>query len=385
MNTVAVKGGLIAWARDRSGLEVGELLHKFPKLTEWEKEVAHPTFKQLESLARKTMTPLGYFFLPNPPEETLPLPSFRTVKDRPIERPSPNLLETVQTMQRRQNWMHDFLIEEGAEPLPFVGSIGIDADIVDAARIVRSYLGLKEDWAQQYLWWKEALSALREAADGAGIILAKNGVVGNNPYRKLDVYEFRGFVLIDNHAPLIFVNGRDSEGAQMFTIAHELVHVWLGTSGLFNLVDMQPFDNEAERFCNHVAAEFLVPELKMREQWPEARRQGNPFKRLSKNFKVSPLVVARRALDLNFITHGQFIEFYVKYKDEQEELLLKKKKNKKSGGDFYNNQNVRVGKSFASAVIRAAKEGRLLYRDAFRLTGLHGRTFDEYSKRLGFN
>jgi Zn-dependent peptidase ImmA (M78 family) len=287
-------------------------------------------------------------------------------------------------MQRRQDWMHDFLIEEGADPLPFIGSIGIESNVIGAAAIIRGYLGLKEDWAQQYTWWKEALFALREAVDETGIIFAKNGVVGNNPHRKLDVYEFRGFVLIDKYAPLIFVNGRDSEGAQMFTIAHELAHVWLGESSLFNLVDMLPFDNEIEKFCNRVAAEFLVPETKMREQWTEVQRDSNPFKKLSKNFKVSTLVVARRALDLKFINYNQFIEFYVKYRDEQEELRLKKK-DKKSGGDFYNNQNVRVGKSFASAVIRAAKEGRLLYRDAFRLTGLYGKTFDEYSKRLGFN
>jgi Zn-dependent peptidase ImmA (M78 family) len=284
-------------------------------------------------------------------------------------------------MQRRQNWMRDFLIEEKENPLAFVGSVGVNANIMEVAVNIRQVLGLTENWAKDFHRWEDALAALREAVDGAGILIAKNGIVGNNTHRKLDVEDFRGFVLVDSFAPLMFVNGSDYEGAQMFTIAHELAHLWLGKSAVFNLLRLQPFENEIEVFCNEVAAEFLVPEKELRGTWRNAAQTRNPYDTLARQFKVSTLVVARRALDLQFINRDQFFKFYYQYRDNQAKRLKKKKK----GGDFYNNQNVRVGKRFASAVIRAAKEGRLLYHDAFRLTGLYGNVFDEYSKKLGFN
>jgi Zn-dependent peptidase ImmA (M78 family) len=390
MSKVTVNPNILIWAKDRSGLEDVEVEARFPKFSQWIKQESSPTLAELKKFANKTLTPFGYFFLEEQPDETLPIPNFRTVRDKPVRNPSPNLVATVQTMQQRQNWMREFLLEEGSLPLPYVGRFKTTSNVLEVATDIREVLGLSEDWAKHYDWWIDALTALRQKVDETGILIAKNGVVGNNPHRGLDVQEFRGFVLIDKFAPLIFVNGKDYEGAQMFTIAHELAHVWLGSGAIFNLFQLQPFDNEMERFCNRVAAEFLVPEREIRESWTDANKQNNPFQVLAKRFKVSPLVTARRALDIGVIRRDSFFAFYRQYREDQELKMLarrekEKAKNKKSGGNFYNNQNVRVGKRFFSAVYQAAKEGRLLYRDAFRLTGLYGNTFDQYSKRLGFN
>jgi|SRR6476620_6668165 transcriptional regulator with XRE-family HTH domain len=194
MSKVAVKYDLITWARERSGLQTDALVKKFPKFRQWESGEAQPTLRQLEALAKTTSTPLGYFFLPEPPEDRLPIPDFRTLPGAQPRRPSPNLIETIQTMQQRQGWMRDFLIEQGQEALAFVGSVSLQDDPNDVAAKIRAALSLANDWARRESSWTDALKTLREAAEGAGILVVINGVVGNSTRRKLDPNEFQGFV-----------------------------------------------------------------------------------------------------------------------------------------------------------------------------------------------
>lgn len=377
MPTVAVKRELIRWAIVRSGLPPDDLVKKFPKLDEWKSGERQPTFRQLEAFAKATRTPFGFLFLPEPPEERLPIPDFRTAGDTPIDRPSPDLIETIHAMQRRQAWMRDSLIEDGHERLDFVGSGKRVGNFKSLAQRIRQKLDLDADWAEPLGSWVDALRTLRNAIERIGILVFSNSVVGLNNHRGLDPEEFRGFVLCDPYAPVVFVNSADSRSAQMFTLAHELAHVWLGTDGLFNLVKMMPLNEKAERFCNQVAAEFLIPGYKLTERWDEAKATRQPFQTVAHWFKVSPVVAARRALDLRLITTPQFFRFYEK--DKEDWQRRKAEQRKKSGGNFYSTQDVRLGRRFASAVIRAAREGRILYRDAYRLTDLKGETFNRYA------
>lgn len=383
--TVNIKVELLRWALARSGLKAGVLQAdaRFKKLDEWLDGTRRPTLRQLEHFAARTMTPLGYLLLEVPPDESLPIPDFRTRGDVSIERPSPNLIEMIQTMQRRQAWMREYLIDEGHEPLDFVGSARSLRSATTLAARIRARLGLEADWAEQHRTWEEALRALRRAAEGIGVMVATASVVGLNNRRGLDPDEFRGFVLCDDSAPLVFVNGADSKSAQMFTLAHELVHVWLGRGGLFNLIRTMPTDDDTERFCNQTAAEFLLPGDKLRARWADVQGVANPFKEVARWFKVSPVAAARRALDLRLITRARFFEFY-----EQDQAEFQRRKGEERAGlkkghpDFYVVQDVRLGRRFAQAVVRAAREGRLLYREAYQLTDLKGDTFAEYARRV---
>jgi Zn-dependent peptidase ImmA (M78 family) len=380
VSKVAVKPDLIRWARERSGVTTADLVQRFPKYEAWERGEDKPTLRQLENLAKKTLTPLGYFFLARPPEDHLPIPDFRAVADEPVKRPSPNLLETVQTMLRRQDWMRDFLTEEGQSSLPYIGSVTLQDRPQQTALRVRETLGMTSGWASQQRTWTEALLEFRRLVERAGVIVAINGVVGNNVYRKLDPEEFRGFVLSDPLAPLIFVNGADAKAAQMFTLAHEVAHLWIGRGGVFNLEGMQPANSEVEKFCNRLAAEVLIPERELPPAWAQAIQTAEPFQTMARRFKVSPLVTARRALDAGLIGRDEFFEFYTGYQQDERRQAAART----SGGDFYATQEVRVGRRFGEAVIRAAREGKLLYREAYQLTGLFGETFDRFAKGLGF-
>ena len=380
MNKVAVKPTLVRWARERSGKDMSDLAKRFPKLPQWEGGEAQPTFKQLERFAKATLTPFGALFLEEPPDDKLPVADFRTLKGQQPARPSAALMTTVQQMQRRQEWMREYLIEVGEEPLAFVGTVTLASSRVDAANNIRRTLGVDDGWASTHSTWSAALVGLRRAVEEIGVLVVVNGVVENNTRQKLDPEEFRGFVLCDDYAPLIFINGTDFTSAQMFTLAHELAHLWLGTGGVFNLVDLQPYDDDVEIFCDEVAAEVLIPGDELDGYWPSvAKSAEEPFQELARRFKVSPLVAARRVLDRKLMARDDFYEFLGRYAADER----RKSAQQPSGGNFYNAQRGRVGRRFGSAVIRAAREGRLLYRDAYRLTGLHGRSFDQFAQTLG--
>ena len=230
MNRVEVKPELLRWARERAGFSIGALEGRFPKIKDWERGGVHPTFKQLERFAKATFTPIGFLFLQEPPVEKIPIPDFRTVGNMGLEYPSPDLLDTIYLCQQRQDWYRDFALSTGEEPLEFVGSAHLGDDIITTAARIRHDLGFDIEKRHRMSTWTDALRRFIRQADELGILVMVSGVVGSNNQRKLDPEEFRGFALVDPMAPLVFINGADTKAAQMFTLAHELVHIWLGES-----------------------------------------------------------------------------------------------------------------------------------------------------------
>lgn len=378
MSNVAVNESVLRWAIERSAINLSDLQTKFPKISLWLTGDSQPTLRQLEGFARATFTPLGFLFLKEPPEEKLPIPHFRTKREDRKNRPSPNLIETIHAMQLRQAWMREYLIEEGEAPLPFVKSVDMNMSPATIASRIRKTLGFTLEWAMDCATWTEALELLRDTIERTGVLVAVSGMVGINTHRKLNVDEFRGFVLVDDYAPLVFVNGADSKGAQMFTLAHEMAHVFLGSSAAFDLREMQPADNAIERICNQIAAEFLVPEISLEKAWPSIVDDHGIFDVLARRYKVSKLVIARRALDLSYLTKTEFLEFYYDYQNSEWHRASQTK-----GGNFYANQKFRLGLNFSTSVINAVREKKLLYSEAYRLTGLHGITFDKYISSIG--
>ncbi len=378
MTRVPVQPELLRWARERAGVAQEDLVEKFQSLPEWESGEIRPTLKQLEAFARVVHVPFGYLLFPEPPVERLPIADFRTVADKAKVKVSPDLIDTLYAMQRRQAWLREHLAESGVEPLDFVASASLADDPGAVGREIRRVLGLDEGWAAGVRSWQDAVNELRRMIEHLGVMAVINGIVGNNTHRRLSVAEFRGFALTDRYAPLIFVNSADAKSAQMFTLAHELAHIWLGEEGLSGFDNLLPGGTDVEDWCNQAAAEFLVPSREMRERWNRGRREVHPFETLGRSFKVSPVVAARRAMDLKLIERNSFFEFYESYITREHRGGAAS-----SGGDFYNNQNVRVGELFATHVMRAAKGGEIGFREAYELTGLRGGTFQDYANKLG--
>ena len=379
MSQIPVKGALLQWAVDRARLDPIVLNKRFPKWHKWLSGETFPTLKQLEALAKATHTPVGYFFLPEPPQERLPIPDFRTAADAQLQRPSVDLLDTVYICQQRQEWFRDYAGMRGLPRLPFIASLKTSTDPVHAAARIRHAIKLDIAARQQLPNWGEALRHLVELVEASGILVMASGVVGSNNRRKLDPQEFRGFALADDIAPLVFINAADSKAAQMFTLAHELAHIWLGESGVSDAPLLAP-DQQVERWCNQVAAELLMPLDLVRQSYRLTGNIRNDMDQLARLFKVSSLVALRRIHDLGGIDRESM---WAAYRDELERIRGFDKK-ASAGGDFYRTLGVRVSKAFARALVESTLEGQTLFRDAYRLLGVaKTETFEHIVREFG--
>lgn len=378
MNRVEIRPELLRWARERSGYSTQALALRFPKLPDWERGEARPTLKQLESYARATHTPIGFLFLEAPPVQEVPIPDFRTVGNAHVGHPSPDLLDTIYLCQQRQAWYRDFATAAGDRRLGAVGSVRITDDIVTTATHMREALGFDVEERRRCPTWTEALRRFIELADALGVLVMVSGVVGSNNRRKLDPQEFRGFALADEMAPLVFINGADTKAAQMFTLAHELAHIFLGQSAVSDAQALAIPDHAVERWCNRVAAELLVPLAALREDYDRRATVRDETARLARRFKVSTLVILRRMHDAGGLSREAYWQAY------EDELARLRALTTGSGGDFYLTLGARASKTFARALVISTLEGRTPFTEAFRLLGFKKMaTFREVGHSLG--
>jgi len=375
---MSINPALLTWARKRAKVETFMLESRFPKLAAWEAGESQPTLRQLEDFARAVHVPIGYLFLPEPVKETLPIADFRTLSGRAS--PSPNLLDTLYLCQQRQDWYRDYARMEGFSALDFIGSASTTDDPVVVAIAIRDTLELVIAERQKLPSWVEALRQLMSKVEGKGVLVMASSIVGSNSHRKLRVEEFRGFVLADKLAPLIFLNAADSKAAQMFTLAHELAHLWLGESGVSNTETGRLPEQHTESWCNAVAAELLMPMRLTREAYRSDLPLQEAMERLAKLFKVSTLVALRRLFDAGFIDNTVLWQVYCAESARVRALSLRSA----GGGDFYRTLGTRTGKRFAQAILSKTLEGQTLFQDAFRLLGIkQSATFYNAARELG--
>ena len=375
---------LLSWARERAGVAQEDLAAKakFKKLPEWEDGLAQPTLKQAEALARAVHAPVGYLFLSKPPEEAVPIPDFRTFAGHAVRRPSPNLLDTIYACQERQSWYRDFARIAGEPDLCFVGSASVKASPTPVAAKIRETLGFDLDVRRKCPTWTDALRLFIRQADEAGVLVMVSGIVMSDTSRPLDPAEFHGFALSDPLAPLIFVNGKDTKAAQMFTLAHELAHIWLDVSALSNLgvAPGRGFRNE-EVWCNAVAAELLVPLKRLQSDLRRNEPLLDALSRLVRLYKVSTLVILRRLLDAGWLTREGFDTAWVQENEHLRKLI---RKGGTGSGNYPRTTVARVGRRFARALVVSTLEGQTLYRDAFRMLGVRKTTtFNNLGREAG--
>ncbi len=374
---------VLEWSVARSGLSDEQIVKAFPKYHAWLDGSWKPTVKQLRDFANKTHVSVSELFANELPDYALQIADFRTVDDVPAQDPSPELFDTIDAMMGRQEWMREYFLHEGYSRVDFVGSYA-SAPLCEKTRglIVNSLhklLDLDDNWAASCKTVGEALKTLKDHVEIAGISVAINGVVNDNTHRVLETDEFRGFVLADDIAPIIFINGRDTKSAQIFTLVHELCHLAFAQTGVSNAPDDEDSDIDMERFCNTVAADFLVPTDILASRVDNCMDDVYPaLQDLTHICKVNFVVVARKAKDTGFIDEDTFFRVYRRYKDGMPEVA----KLGKGGGNYFNTKQYRLGSVFSEAVLTAVHSDYLSYRDAYDLTGMSAPSFKTYFEEV---
>lgn len=374
----------LLWALERSGYDSVDAIKKWPKFEQWLDGSWSPTVNQIREFADFVHVNVPALFAESIPDLSLQIADFRTVDDSTEVYPTPELYDTVNQMLRRQSWLHEYFINEHYSTVNLIGAFANKTMSYRTAEtladFLHEYLKLEDDWATKYRTVADAFRALKQRIENAGIAVVVNGIVGDNTHRPLKIEEFRGFALCDDFAPLVFINGKDLKTAQMFTLIHELAHLAYSQTGVSNPSDeIDGKDSAIEKFCNRVAADFLVPTQWFLNEWKKGgKTRYKLIDGIAKKLKVNFVVVARKAKDIELIEENEFFALYSQYKNSVPEGIKGG-----SGGDYYLTKQYRLGSVFSDAIWSAVNTGYIDYRAAYDLTGLSSDNFRKYFTEVG--
>ena len=378
MTTANINTDMLTWARERSGISVPDFARRCgiseERLQEWESGERKLTFNQAMRFAEKAHVPFGYLFLAKPPEEVLPIPDLRTLEGQGVQRPSAELLDLVKLMMQRQEWYREYLQQHFAEANPYVGRASYSDSVESIVEDIRACLGVEPHPTRGK--WDDYYRDLVQRIESLGILVMRQGNLGHHS-RPLNVDEFRGFAIVDEYAPIIFVNHSDALGARLFTLIHELCHIWIGQSGISD--GNTNTHRQEEVLCNAVAAEFLVPAQEFRALWQhDSESWEDNLPPLEAHFHVSTWALARRALTLNFISQQEYGRYIFEQKKHYEQR-------KGSGGPtYYQTKKAQISRQFSQAVVGEALSGQLLLREAGELLGgIKPGKIETFARELG--
>jgi Zn-dependent peptidase ImmA (M78 family) len=367
---------ILRWARERADLTLTMLAKKLQtteaKISEWENGEKPITMRKAMDFASKTFVPYGYLFLSEQPIERLPIPDLRTVDGEHIKRPSAELIKIVQDILLRQSWYIDYVKAQGAVELSFVGKFTTDFSVVSIVKDIREWLGVPPHPSRGS--WEDYHRDLIKRIESIGVLVMRQGNLGHHT-KPLNVNEFRGFAIADKYVPLIFINLADAPVARLFTLIHELAHIWIGASGVSD--GSESSHRKEEVLCNAVAAEFLVPEIEFKELWKHSELWTDNLPQLESHFHVSQWVIARRALTLNYISGDDYHKFVASLKKAYDE------RDRSGGGPtYYVTLKSQTSDRFARALLSETLSGNVMLRDAGSLLGVKPDKIENLAKEF---
>lgn len=372
---------ILSWALNQTKAEKLDALF-LENIKQWLAGTKLPTFNQIEDFSKKSNIPLGYFFLQTPPVEQIKLLEYRTLDSIQLATPSRDLIDIIHEMEDVQEWMIEYKKEMGFDLVSYVGCMKNDTDKDVIVNRIREDLGIGKEWNEKCKDISSAFNELRSRLEDCGILVMMSGIVGKNTHRALDLDEFRAFAMVNECAPLIFINGADSWGGRLFSLCHEMAHIWLGENDLYNdrrntCDGIKPI----EVICNAVAGELLVPQTAFITKWSQNEEEDiyKKIEELAKDFLCSGSVIARKALDNKMIRP----EVYDQVVSNAIKAFTQLKQEQGTGGNYYSTAKSRLDGVFVRALCESVNTGRTSFTEAYRLTNTTSKTFSEVVSGMG--
>lgn len=344
----------------------------------WYANEKNPTLKQLKDFAKFTYVPFAILLLDEMPTLGGQEKDFLDFRGKDTGMAfSPNLVDTVNETVKKQEWISEYRESEGYSEVNFP-TLCKDMSYPKACEIMRDALLITWEEMQLRKDKENLFKYLVEKIESMGGIVFISGVVADNPHRPLAVSEFRGFCIPDTYAPVIFINNNDAKAAKIFTLVHELTHLFLGHKA----ISADPFErldlSEEEQFCDNVAGEFLMPQHPFLEAFRDRKGEETVYHYLAHVFKVSEPAVYVRLYRLGQLGRKEYVGLFKRYNE-----IMKQHKNSSGGGNYYATKKQRVGSAFGKAVVTAARARDIGYGEAYRLLGVGEKVFSRLANEWG--
>lgn len=355
---------VLKWARESARMTgetaAAKIAVSVDKLIEWEEGTSQPTIRQAQTLAKAYKRPFALFFLPDIPRDFQPLQDFRITGSKPLTTSSVFIIREI---QQKQAWIRDAYEDTYEAKLPFVGRFSIKDNPQKVAADILKTLNVHPAGYNTENPIKEWI----DAAERAGIFISRTSFIHSR--LKLDSDEIQGFAIADEFAPFVFVNSDDWTAPQLFTLLHELAHIWISETGISNEVEPQLKNKDkfhpVEIFCNEVAANALMPTEIIENLDANTFQTAKDAFTISRKLGISSFALLVRAFRLNIINLATYQKLkkeadhdYSTFLNREEEKRLKQKANVKQGGPNYFLLHVnRNSRLFTQTVLDAFRSG----------------------------
>jgi Zn-dependent peptidase ImmA (M78 family)/DNA-binding XRE family transcriptional regulator len=355
---------VLKWARESAKMSEETAAAKVSiavdKLQEWESGISQPTIKQAQTLAKAYKRPFALFFLPEIPRDFQPLQDFRKSGSKTLTTSS---IFIIREIQQKQAWISDAYADNDEIKLPFVGRFTINDSPQVVAQDILKTLNIHPARYKSESPIKEWI----DASETKGIFVSRTSFIHSR--LKLDSDELQGFAISDSYAPFVFVNSEDWNAPQLFTLLHELAHIWIAETGISNDVEPEIKNKEkfhpVELFCNEVAANALMPKDIILNFGTQIYQNSKEVFKAAKILGVSSFALIVRALNLGLISIPVYqklkkqadIDFAEYLKREAEKKA--KQKDNPGGPNYFLLQLNRNSRLFTQTVLDAFRGGAI--------------------------
>jgi Zn-dependent peptidase ImmA (M78 family)/DNA-binding XRE family transcriptional regulator len=379
---------VLAWARKTARMSTADAAKKAgvkeEKYIEWEAGESQPTIHQAQSVAKAFRRPFVIFFLSEPPNDFMPLQDFRKANAIPLSTSSMFIMREI---QGRQQWIGEELEEEGEDPLPFIGRFSQEDGPAAVAKDILKVLDI-DPLAYET---DKPLNEWINKAEAAGIFVSRASYIHTR--MKISPDELQGFAIADKYAPFVFINSADWKSAQLFTLVHELAHIWIAISGISNGVELLLNESAAdlqavEYFCNQVAGKALIPDQLVAKDNDIPWHNPAEVYQTALSLGVSSFAFIIRAKNNGAIDHNTYADLKA-YSTKMYKQFLRKKerekatqKAKKGGPSPYLMTLQRNGQMFTEFVMMAMKGGRIAPTYASQLLNVKFGNFKKLEEKM---